>query len=157
MKMSRSKMLRIGMAVFLFAVALAFFIGTFSIKQAKTQAQQSISARFFPRAIIAIFAVASIICVISEFKKDDDKGEDERKLKSMIMSVIVMGACVLLLDILGFFIIGFLFLLLEISIMKEKKPDLTTLIVSLGCTLVFSLLFRYGFNIGIPLMPFGLL
>lgn len=157
MKMSRSKMLRIGMAVFLFAVALAFFIGTFSIRQAKTQASQTVSARFFPRAIIAIFTVASVVCVWSEFKKKDDDSENDRKIKSMVMSIVVMGACVLLLDTLGFFIDGFIFMLLQISIMKEKKPDLTAVLVSVGCTVVFSLLFRYGFSIGIPLLPFGLL
>ena len=155
MKTTRTMLLRIAMAIFLIAIIVAFFIGTFYIKQPKSQMAQSISARFFPRVIIALLAISSSICIWKELhiNPQDSDEEKSRRLLSLVLSIATMGVSIVLLDVLGFIIVGFAFMVSEISIIKEKKPDMTTLLISAVCSVFFVLIFRYGFKIGIPFLP----
>lgn len=156
MKFTRTMILRIAMAVFLSVIVIAFFIGTFAIRQPKTQAAQSVSSRLFPRIIIAMLALSSIVCLFKEFRSEDLDAENSRKTLALLLSILIMGVSIFLLDILGFAIMGFIFMLLEISVIKWQKPDVKSVLVSFVCSVVFSLMFRYGFKIGIPVLPFGL-
>ncbi len=156
MKITRTMILRIAMAVFLSVIVIAFFIGTFSIRQPRTQAAQSVSSRLFPRIIISMLAISSIVCLFREFRSEDLDDENPRKTIALLLSILIMGGSILLLDILGFAIIGSVFMLLEISVIKWQKPDIKAVLISIVCSFVFSLMFRYGFKIGIPVLPFGL-
>ncbi|MDY4611121.1 MAG: tripartite tricarboxylate transporter TctB family protein [Sphaerochaetaceae bacterium] len=154
--MTRSKILKIAMAIFLLAVVVAFFAGTFAIRQPRTQAVQSVSARFFPRCIIVLLAIAGALCVVQELRSAETE-EDDRNIKTLALSMGIMCVCVLALDTFGFLLVGFAFLLLEIAVVSGKKPNRTSLLVAFVCSVVFTAMFRYGFNIGIPVLPFGIL
>ena len=66
---------------------------------------------------------------------------------------------ILLLDYLGFVLIGTLFMfsqmMLLVSSGNDRKKTLMLLGISFASAVVFSLIFRYGFNIGIPVLPFS--
>lgn len=154
--MTRTRILRIAMILFIAITVIAFFIETFFIRQSKVQTLHAIDARFFPRVIIGLLAVSGTVCGISDWGRSDTDGEWSNS-HALLLSIGIMFLCVWLLDILGFVFCGALFMVSEISVVGGKKPSVTSLLVSSICSIVFSVVFRYGFNIGIPMLPFGLL
>lgn len=141
------------MAIFLGAIVASFFGGTFLIRVPKHTAQ-SISPKVFPLAIICLLAVTSLYCVIMDFRKP--VVEEDRQVCNLLLSFLVMGISISLLDILGFLIIGFLFMCFEIAVVGNRALSKNVVLVSLACSVCFTALFRYGFNIGIPVLPFGI-
>lgn len=141
------------MAIFLIAIVVSFFMGTFYIRVPKHTAQ-SISPKVFPLAIISLLALTSLYCVIMDFRKP--AVDEDRQVDNLFFSILVMGISICLLDILGFLIIGFLFVCFEIAVIGNRALSKNVVLVSLACSVCFTALFRYGFNIGIPVLPFGI-
>ena len=141
------------MAIFLIAIVVSFFMGTFYIRVPKHTAQ-SISPKVFPLAIISLLALTSLYCVIMDFRKP--AVDEDRQVDNLFFSILVMGISICLLDILGFLIIGFLFVCFEVAVIGNRALSKNVVLVSLACSVCFTALFRYGFNIGIPVLPFGI-
>lgn len=141
------------MAIFLITIVALFFMGSFFIRVPKHTAQ-SISPKVFPLAIICLFAVTSLYCVIMDFRKT--AVEESQQTCNLILSILVMGISISLLDILGFLIVGFLFMCFEIAVVGNQSFSKNMVLVSFVCSVCFVALFRYGFNIGIPVLPFGI-
>ena len=146
--------LLIGMA----AIVIAFFVATFFIRQPRSQAEQLVKSTFVPRVIIFGVAVSALICVLGDFKKSQERAEKDDLLK-IGLSVLIMFISILLLDYLGFVLIGTLFMFSQMMLLvspgKDRKKTLMLLGISFASAVVFSLIFRYGFNIGIPVLPFS--
>ncbi|MGH0053144.1 MAG: tripartite tricarboxylate transporter TctB family protein [Sphaerochaetaceae bacterium] len=156
--MKRERVFQIAFLVFVSVLSIAFFIETFSIRQSKSQADYLIKATFLPRLIIILIVVFGGIASFSELRKPIQEKEKDNLLH-ILYSICVMLISVLLLDLLGFIFVGTAFLFFQILIISgETRPTrkgiLKLLAISFGCSLVFALGFRYGFNIGIPLFPF---
>lgn len=150
---AKKSLLRWLMAIFLIAIVVSFFMGTFYIRVPKHTAQ-SISPKVFPLAIISLLALTSLYCVIMDFRKP--AVDEDRQVDNLFFSILVMGISICLLDILGFLIIGFLFVCFEIAVIGNRALSKNVVLVSLACSVCFTALFRYGFNIGIPVLPFGI-
>ena len=157
--MKRGKLFQITFLIFITVLVLGFFVATYSIRQPKSQADYLIKSTFLPRLIILMIAVFGGITAFKELRKPVQKN-DEDNLMHIMFSVCIMFISVLLLNILGFILVGTGFLFFQILIISEevgnsKKKILKLLGLSFICSLAFALGFRYGFNIGIPIFPFS--
>lgn len=157
--MKRERLFQIAFLAFISVIVLAFFIATYSIRQPKSQADYLIKATFLPRLIIIMIGIFGGIASFLELRKNVEVHEEDNLLHIMF-SVCVMLISVLLLDFLGFVLVGagFLFfqtLIISGDIRDSRRKMLRLLGLSFACSFVFALGFRYGFNIGIPMFPFN--
>lgn len=148
-----------GTALFIFLIitAIIFYVGTFSIKQTSTGSIGMISPRTFPRFIIILLVVSSIASLVTEWRKEDTqrKGQSNINIK-LFLSMASMLITIILINQLGFIIVGIFFLSCQIILLSkqylEKKHILKTLIFSTIVVVILTVLFSYGFNIQIPLL-----
>ena len=145
------------LAAFLAFIVIGFFCQSFSIRQS-SDSMGVVDAALIPRLIVGLTALTGSLCLILDAGKGQEKGpvSDGKKTAG---SVLIMFAAVMLLELLGFLIMGVFFLAGQILLMCDEKPDkqkiVRTLLLSAVCTAAFVVIFRYGFGIGIPVLPFS--
>lgn len=155
--MKRANRKTVSLGIFTLLIAGSFFIQSFSIGKNGSGVTGIVGPATIPRVIILLIALAGIGCVWSESRREAKADGEESGKKRTVLSIALMTVLVLLLDIIGFLAAGILFLTGQILLTGGERPDrkqaLRTLVMSAVCTLVMVLLFRYGFNIGISILP----
>lgn len=147
----------VSLGIFTLLIAGSFFIQSFSIGKNSAGMTGIVGPTTIPRVIILMIALVGIGCMWSEGRKDSEDSGKENENKRTVLSIALMTVLVLLLDIIGFLAAGILFLTGQILLTGGETPDKNkvcrTLVMSVICTLIMVLIFRYGFNIGISILP----
>lgn len=155
--MSKKKKFNISLAVFLAFIVAGFSYQSFFIKKL-SDSMGVIDAALIPRLVIAGVAVVGCLCLIQDFNKQDGE-KDGTAVKKTALSVFIMFVTVICLKYLGFLLMGIFFLAGQILLMSDEKRNrkkvVSVLALSAVCSVVFVLIFRYGFGIGVPILPFS--
>lgn len=147
----------VSLGIFTMLIAGSFFIQSFSIGKNSAGTAGIVGPATIPRVIILLIAAVGIGCIWSDFRKEQREAQGENEEKRTVLSIALMTVLVLLLDIIGFLAAGILFLTGQILLTGGQKPARKqtgrTVLLAVVCTLAMVLVFRYGFNIGIPILP----
>ena len=150
----------VSFAIIMIAIVIAFFAATFFIRQSRNQNGQVVDAAFVPRLVILGIAACSAMILYGDIRNGKSAIDDYKSLKPIALCVLIMLIFIILLDYIGFILGGFCFMFSTMFLVdkeeKEKRKVMVLAAISFVCALFFTLVFRYGFNIGIPVLPFGL-
>lgn len=141
-------------SVFVMILSLLFLAQTFSI--VKTNQGLSVGPASFPQiACIALLVLA----VLDEIKVNRAKELKEKETVQsslyvkLILSIFVFAVCAFLLKIIGFLILGFIFMFAQILLASEKiekKDVIKALLISFLVTVIAFIIFNYGFKLRVP-------
>lgn len=147
----------VSLGVFTLLIVCSFLIQSLTIGQNGADKTGLVGPATIPRVILFLIALVGTACVWTESRIKEQYGQEEIEGRRTILSVALMTVVVLLLEIVGFLVAGILFLTGEILLAGGGKPDRKqvgkTLALSAACGIVLVAVFRYGFNIGIPILP----
>ncbi|MGE4283027.1 MAG: tripartite tricarboxylate transporter TctB family protein [Clostridia bacterium] len=150
--------------IFLFLVAVFFYVGSFFIENL-TGAR--IGPSFVPQLVSIVLAIISILIVADGIKhlklNDSLEIEKEKKEKSgtaktplyknaVLLSIINMWIYIGLMKPLGFMIMTFIYLFTQFIILSKqgKRQYLLSVIISLIVSVVTYYLFVNAFNLMLP-------
>jgi len=178
--MDSSKKVDIFSGVLILIISITLFISTLGFQQ---MTESRVGSAFFPQIASAGMAVMSILLIISpliqkKIKENTDENneveehesimdqrepseveieEDGKKYYGLVvLTILLLVACVALLQPLGFIISTTIFLFLQMCIMSKKhnRKYITFIIVSIATSGLIYWIFRGFFNL---MLPAGLL
>jgi putative tricarboxylic transport membrane protein len=102
----------------------------------------------FPFAMGAVLAAMSVLWLQQELKKPSAAGEgvDRGLVVAVVVSLVVLAA---VLDLLGFQLSMFLFLMYHLKI-RGKRTWISSLIIALAGSVGAFYAFNYGLNVALP-------
>jgi putative tricarboxylic transport membrane protein len=102
----------------------------------------------FPFAMGAVLAAMSVLWLLQELKKPSAAGEgvDRGLVIAVVVSLVVLAA---VLDLLGFQLSMFLFLMYHLKI-RGKRTWISSLIIALAGSVGAFYAFNYGLNVALP-------
>lgn len=144
-------------SIFLTLLCVIFFCGTFSIKVALYGSLSGVGVgpKFIPFLTIGFLFALAVANFILEWphRHEIAKREDKNGL-SLILSMAILTACFLLMKLLGFIIVGTVFLFGEFVLLNPgkctKREMMKYFIFSLVISSIVFAAFKYGFRLGVP-------
>jgi len=152
MIMSEKRRDIIGSIVFL-VFGIFLFAVSFTVR---TIIENDVGPAFMPKVVAAAIMIVSISKLVIALKNNNDdytaiKKSSDDKMGSLL-TILNLGAYVILFEPLGFIVSSILFLVLQMIILSDKvnlKP-IKFIIVSISSTIAIYLLFVYTFNLMLP-------
>ena len=138
-------------------LAGVFFLQTFYIKQSTTSVFGMVTPKTFPRAIILLLAICSVINLISDIRTDCEAKKTIHIPWKFLLSVVVFLFSSMFIKKLGFLIVGSVFLPALLIILDDHKLSFKRTVFLIVFGVVFAILatfaFRYGLKVRLPLYP----
>lgn len=141
-------------------VFLAFGIFLFAISFTVTAIiQNDVGPSFMPKVVAVALMMVSISKLIIALRRHDEAYKEKRKSKDdmlgSLLTILNLGAYVILFKPFGFILSSILFLVLQMWILSDKtnfKP-VKFVVISTLSTIAIYLLFVYAFNLMLPTGP----
>ena len=158
----------IGIGLFFFLLATAYFVGTFSIESYNPFGGAGLSSKIVPQILAYMMAALSFIVVVQSvlklIKRDDDKAPAEavrinrKLLGKFIFAIVLLIVYIVLFDKLGFIISTVLYLSAMIFLLlphKNAKTGIFAVLFSLAVSFLVYTIFHNLLGLLLPRGIFG--
>lgn len=146
----------ISLGMFTLLIVCSFFYQSFSLQNG-SGSTGVVSPAAIPRVVIVLIALVGGVCVWMESRNGEQKECGNGEGKKIICSMLLMAVVVVFLEIIGFLAGGILFLTGQILLTGGGKTDQKqlrkTVLLAVACSVAMVVIFRYGFHIGISILP----
>ena len=158
----------IGIGLFFFLLAIAYFVGTFSIESYNPFGDAGLSSKIVPQILAYMMAALSFIVVVQSvlklIKRDDDKAPAEavrinrKLLGKFIFAIVLLIVYIVLFDKLGFIISTVFYLSAMIFLLlphKNAKTGVFAVLFSIAVSFLVYTVFNNLLGLILPSGVFG--